>query len=277
VDSPEYRYHFFRISEGQLSAPAFIHVNDLAGVTYMLDNPEDIQALMEAYRVDFDQHYTPEELYTGVDVGYLSLQYNVYSTDGSAVPYDSNSLNLYASYDNTLTLLRSVLPEAKFSWEELGIQAVNLSFYNVLNGQSLDTVCSWYGLNGYDVMEETIAVVTDTWEEQVLRDAELGNAMPEYQLLITDPKDLEELSEFLYVGSVQYSDDKPLAYLTVGYGYQDEETARKVREEEMAAETDEKVVEYYAEPTREQEGMKLFVKAGELPKEWIERVMRGGE
>jgi ABC-2 type transport system permease protein len=272
VDSPEYRNHFFRLSEGQLLAPKIIEVTDLAGVTYLLENQADIKALMEAYRADFDLHYTPDELYTGVRVGDLSVQFEEYR----GMPYAANNLSLYATYDKTLALLRSVLPQAKFTWEELGLQAIDLSFYNVLNGQSLDTVCSWYGLNGYDEMEETIEDVYDAWSEQVMRNKELENAVPEYRLLVTDPKELEELSQYIYAGNVQYGDGKPLAYLTVGYAYPDIETPLKLREEaEKAAELageDEKAVEYIVETAR-QEGIKLYVKVGELPKEWIERIM----
>jgi ABC-2 type transport system permease protein len=273
VDSPEYRYHFFRLSEGQLSLPTFIDVMDLANDDYRIENKADIQALMEAYRKDFDQHYTPDELYTGVRIGNLTVQFADYSN----MPLVSDGMDLYSSFENTLTVLRNVLPQAKFSWEELGIQAIDLSFYNVLNGQSLDTICSWYGLNGYNEMEETIGDVFDAWNEQVIGNTELGNAAPEYRLLVTDPKELEELSQYIYAGNVYYGEDKPLAYLNVGYGYQDAETPLKLREEEaLAAEmtgADDKLVEYYEEPTRSEKGMKLYVKVGELPKKWIERII----
>jgi ABC-2 type transport system permease protein len=282
VDSPEYRYHFFRLSEGQVLAPKLVEVTDLAGVDYQMENQADIQALIEAYRADFDQHYTPDELYTGVSIGELSYQFETNSnSDGSVMNYTSYSLTLYDSYDNTLALLRSVLPEAKFTWKELGLQAIDLSFYNVLNGQSLDTVCSWYGLNGYDEMKQTIGDVFGAWSEQVISNSELGNAIPEYRLLVTDPKELEELSQFIYTGNVRYGEGRPLAYLVVGYGYLDAETPLKLREEEaaelakMAEIADEKAVTYYAEPTR-QNGMRLYVKVGELPKEWIERIVGGG-
>jgi hypothetical protein len=270
VDSPEYRSHFFRLSEGLLPLPSNISVTDLAGVDYQLENQADIKALMEAYQKDFNQHFTPDELDTGVRVGDLYAQFGV----NSNMPYASNSLTLYASYDNTLTVLRSVLPEAKFTWKDLGLQAIDLSFYNLLNGQSLDTVCSWYGLNGYDEMKETIGDVFNAWNEQAIVNPELGNAVPEYRLLVTDPKELEELSRYIYAGTVYYGEGRPLTYLGVGYGYMDAETALAVWEEEEkeAAEADDKFVEYYGGTTR-QHGMRLYVKVGELPKEWIERIV----
>jgi hypothetical protein len=272
VDSPEYRYHFFRLSEGQLSAPTFVDVTDLSGVDYRLENPTEIQALMEAYRKDFDLHYTPDELYTGVRIGDLYAHFEI----DRNMPYASTGLDLFATYENTLTVLHSVLPQAKFTWEELGLQALDLSFYNVLNGQSLDTFCSWYGLNGYDEMEETIGDVFDAWNEQVKGNTELWNEAPEYRLLVTDPKELEELSKFIYTGYVRYGEGKPLAYLAVGDGYMDAKTPLKIREEEeMAAETamDDKLVEYYGGSTSQYDGVKLYVKVGELPKEWIERIV----
>ncbi|MDR0963350.1 MAG: hypothetical protein LBM60_01890 [Clostridium sp.] len=218
---------------------------------------------MEAYTKDFESHYKQEELFTDIAVGSFEAQY----VRKTGLYY--HGLSLPDTYENTLAMFREVLPAAKLSWEDLGIQAVNLSLGSVLNDQSLDTVRSWYGLNGREEMEKTMDALEAVWVDKTSQmDYEtVQNIQPKYQLTVTDPALLEDLSQFLHVGYLDIRSGTKLTYLSVGTAYQDQDIAKSSVAQ----------VDYYVDysSTMQQLGYPVYVKLGELPPEWIERIMAG--
>ncbi|MDR0948024.1 MAG: DUF6449 domain-containing protein [Lachnospiraceae bacterium] len=278
LDSPEFRYHFFRLSENQIDPPKVVEFADFSHTTYQITRREDIQALFDAYQADFDAHYTPNELRTGLSIGYINFSF-------FNELYTQNSLEIHNVYENTISLLRTMFPDAIFDWEDLGIQAVNLSFPNLLNEQSLDTIGSWYGLSGYESMDKTMEDLFATWSQIAIQMGPdtVWNASPQYQLLITDPAQLSKLSEFLYFGNNSTINGAPLSYLSIGTAYLDRETAELLSTPEI---TDSAVQDNSAQEIARLQAIAtqeatptveypLYVKVGELPQEWIERIMAG--
>jgi hypothetical protein len=280
INDPSYRYHMYRLSENQLVLPDVMQITDLQGVTYPLESQKDMEELMEAYEQDFNLHYTPEELGNGVEIGSLAFQYkesipgdgsNVNNSSAYRNPYQ---LSLYATYENTLAVLHRLCPQGKFTWEDLQIGTILLELHPLLTGQSEDTVCSWYGLEGYAPSEETM--------DRLIRWNTTNDMTSSAQLLITDPEEIQELSGFLQPGSSLANASHEVQYLSVGaaYSYKMTFSNSETYEESTLIVPEGTILP--EELTRSEDslvnsnnGVKLYVKVGALPKKWIERILAG--
>lgn len=252
VESEQYRNTFYKLSAGQLPLPDTINVDGmLIQATNYVKNPEEISDVMAAYQKDFSEHYSMEELRSGAIVCHLSMFYDSgeYSTY-----YD---LDVYDNYTSTLDVLKELFPAMQLTALDLEIDAIELR-PDVDPTYPADSLYSYFGADGYPSYEEYVYEINnqegdDTDAHSNDTDIRVSgpqaevvdndSSHPHYGLKVTDPDGMEELLTMIHVGS-----NFSKYYFSQQYCYLGEVILK------------------------DGSSLNCYVKEGEFPKKWIEKL-----
>lgn len=266
VESDSYRDTFYAASCGLLGTPDYISLSDLSGKGYSFstdkNNQAQIASLMEAYQKDFLANYRLETLDTACEILTIELEFN-------RANYYYMHLNVYDTYTNTIEVLRDICPGIILTARDLdeNFRLQSLTISPDIDSRALaargipipdDLYYSYFGLEGYpdynDYLNQLGLQSQSAWESAPAGSeaAEVFDAKPvsssSLHLTIEDPKELQELIPYLYIGSAASPISRSFGqnYISLGYGYY------------------------------ENGSFSCCVKKGELPKKWIDRLLAEG-
>lgn len=267
-ESDVYRDQNFGFSLGKLGMPDEIRLDSrLTNLNeFTLTDETQIRALMEAYRQDFLNRYQLENLNNGCEVMRLMEYYQ-----GSNL---SLRMSVLETDVNTIALLSELYPLIPFSPEQMELESITLhpqpttTFAGSGPAYSRELLGSYFGLDGYPDYEEYLKTFED--QEEYPEDAEVleqtitretpSEIKPVYDsergyyqyksLTLETEEDMRALLPYLHIGRLStgiFQDpEEQLIYLghcNTIYG-----------------------MEY-----------DCYVKTGELPEEWIDRLLAEGE
>lgn len=260
LESDAYRSTYYRASSGLLGAPDTISIEDsLLNIVYTNTDSEQIRLISEAYRQDLLEHYCLEKLENGLVVGNLSMHYGRNVVD----------LDVYEDYTHTIAALRDAVPGIAFSLEDLSIKQINAGveppYLNTMRlPVSREFYGSYFGLDGYPDYADFIAgkEALDTPEASGTADGSPESALPEEVkptatrefdgsfpiLTLTEKEDFEALAPFLHP------------------------CGRRVTSP-LFSESQREYVCFGEIQTTSNQYVTCYVKKGELPEEWIDRIL----
>ena len=254
VESDEYRNTYYKLADGAFPMPESVTVDSsLKHETNYVETEASVTALMEAYQKDFLTHYNLEELRTGAEACQLILHY---ASEAFSRFYN---LTVYDTYANTLEVLREFFPDLVLTAQDLDISSIKIR-PEVESIYPKEILYSYFGLQGYPSYDEYLKInrqggldagdiaSADFGPEAAaqVKAEEVGFSSAEepfYGLNVRDRSDIDRLLPYLHVGDNVSSYYFGTGYVPLGYVYLSDGSDRS-----------------------------CYVKQGELPEEWVEKI-----
>ncbi len=245
IESDQYKNTYYKFCTGALKAPDELEVILWNRQISSKVSGDDLHKLMEAYHLDFLDHYTLDELSSYLKVGHL---YGKYYVDDSSMEYTTFSGDIPLTYTRTLAVLREIHPEYlnAVSSDE-NIREICLYTPDIyMKWQTLESLYEFFGYGSAD-NDTGNKTGTDSdlpMAETVSTEQATYTSLAE-QLFITDADDIAALYPFLYFGSMTDLFEKR-EYLHIG-----------------------NVI------TQNNLKINCYIKPGTFPKEWIPALYEG--
>lgn len=254
VESDEYRNTFYKLANGNFPMPSSVTVDSsLKRVTNYVEEEDSVTALIEAYYKDFRAHYRLEEIRTGAEACQLSMHYEAETYNRF---YD---LTVYDTYTNTLEVIRELFPDMVLTAQDLDISSIKIR-PEVDTGYPKEILYSYFGLEGYPDYDEYFKIYrqggvddddiasADFGPEAAaqVKAEEVGSSSAEglfYGLNVSAPGDIESLLPYLHISDRVSSYFFGTGYVTLGSVYLSDGSS-----------------------------ISCYVKQGELPEEWVEKI-----
>ncbi len=273
LENDGYRENFYKLSSGLLGLPESMDIETRFSYRiFPIKEKTQISAIMEAYQKDFLEHYCLEELDDGCSPLRFSLNF-----PGSNYGF---SLDVYETYTNTMEVLQSIFPDYPLSMKDfvqkdltegrsLSSIEVSLDLGTTDKGHPIpitrESLGSYFGLEGYPDFatyqlqldeeyqeKETEAQENPENEEESGEEKRVYDETVIYEeisLSITEKEDLRDLTDFLHAGRLNS------AFLGTSGG---------------------EYIQFGSGVTEEERSFPCYVKKGELPQEWIDRLLEQG-
>ena len=256
IEDENYINAYYPCSTGQLGIPDRMELTTEANsIVYNDLNESQRQTIMEAYYQDFAQHSTMEELACGVSVCEISAYYNDVDYDLSrSYLLNRCELRVYDTYTATIAAIEECIPGCN-----LIPDAEDIYYLEILPDVDIslpkDCLYSYFGLEGYpdydtyegeyqqteSALPEADVISTEAYTSQIVA----TERVKQYVLNVEDTDEIASLLPLLHIGYRRYCS---LDSLQEGYVYLGQVHL-----------TNGNMVTCY-------------VKAGELPKEWIDKI-----
>lgn len=208
IEDKAYKETNYKFSTGALGYPDKLEFSlwDYS-ISSKLDS-DTIKKLLDAYWLDFEEHYTLEELSSYLYIGEISASYYYPNASNARI----FSVDIPDNYTRTLAVLSELVPDYLPAIERpADIQEINLYAPDVTN--SPDKLQALYEYYGYEKLSDqtpesvTDAYIPDSGTVQVI-DTEIVDyiygpaaSATSKRLTLTDAAAIEELYPFLYFGN----------------------------------------------------------------------------
>ncbi|MBR1930990.1 MAG: hypothetical protein IJ833_05900 [Lachnospiraceae bacterium] len=181
IEDDRFRDIYYPVSSGLYGAPDQLQINcSFAGLSYRDLNATQRTDIMDAYTRDFLNHYTMEELTSGVTVCELRAEYH---KEDDTPTYSYEYFPVYDTYTETMATILKYYPDCPIVRDNLNIASIDITLE--LSGDlPLDTLYSYFGLDGYPSY-------TEASEDYYY-----------FHLRVDDPGDMNELYPYLHIGSL---------------------------------------------------------------------------
>lgn len=197
IESDTFRDTYYPVVSSDGPLPREIEISPLSNETYTITSPEDIRKIHQAYQKDFFQHYR----YDTVAYGSSSCFTLYYKYPGSlSEKQDYNYRYMYLKipnwYENTLSVLRALYPEACWSIQETTIHDFKVSVDEYCDANTLQYLVQILYRN--QELPELLKERLDKIETGEMTDNE--RIYVSFTKTIEDPEQLQQLQKVLYNG-----------------------------------------------------------------------------
>ncbi len=253
IEDEKYMKAYYPCSTGQLGMPSSMTLDPQnTNTSYNNLTDTQIKTIMEAYYIDFAEHSSLEELTGGITVCEITVFYQQESNYRYGEPYYINrgNLHVYDTYTNTIAAIRECFPDCVLTLEDMDIEFVE--FLPEINlSYPKDALYSYFGVNGYvdydtyvEEYEDNNLQTADTYSHE---DVDIYSS-ERYCAAISDPDEIADLLPYLHAGNKRYCAFPSLTNQNIYLG------------------------EIYLTNGNT---VSCYVKAGELPREWIDKISIG--
>ena len=254
VESKEYLEAFYPASCGLFPQPDKLNINtNLNYFSASTDHVEQIEAILDAYYADFQDHTTLESLNCGISVASLSLLYpyaNTYSNVTSTYGID---LEVYTDYTRTIAMLKEYFPDMVLEKEDMKIASLEIhveeDFDTLFDiGEFADTESNSTQADSTQNGVQAEETITVTENAKIVSPAATAEAIRE--ISVTDPDEISQLLPFLSPGDFRNSPFRSLReYTYLGYFITSSghSVSCYVKTEDLPLQMTDSVKEYYLE------------------------------
>lgn len=209
IESAEYQASAYPFSSGVADYPDEISIySNLHSSSDVIEDDEQIKQIVDAYRADFAEHSTMEDLGTGIRIGEINIR--VTTDEYSRLIYNPV---IWSDYARTIEVIKELFPGYVLSQEDVTLTSIDIS-HDFDKRMPDDILYSYFGIEGYEDYDTYYDRLMTAIEETAEQISVTVNGIPEkayayeaalYRLVITDPVELEKYADIFYLGDSQNS------------------------------------------------------------------------
>lgn len=193
IESSEYQAAAYAFSTGNTEYPDEISLyTNLQGSSGIITDDAQIKQIVDAYRADFAEHSTMEELGKGLSLGEINIRKSV-----NEYSYLSYTPIIWSHYTRTIKTINELFPDLAFTNENVTITSLDIeqSFDNRFPS---DVLYSYFGIEGYEDYDTYCDKILNTSEEIEASANEYSEQTAVYELVLNDPAELRKYMDIFH-------------------------------------------------------------------------------